>query len=261
MDYSAITPLQARKMFRENDFCVPTSGFCHGFVQCNLIILPSELADDFKIFAEKNKAACPVLEISRPGERGLEFLCKDVDLAKDFPKYRVYVDGELHSEPLSIENIWRNDFVSFLIGCSFSFEEALKTNGIPIRHNEMGCNVPMYITNIDCEPHGIFKGKMVVSMRPVKKEMISAAYEVTGKMPKVHGAPIHHGDGRLIGINDINKPDFGNPVIIYNGEEPVFWPCGVTPQSVVMNIRPELAITHAPGHMLICDIANEELTR
>lgn len=259
MDYKSLSPKEARKLFRENAALLPTSGFSHGFVQCNLIILPKDLAEDFKGFAEKNNAPCPVLEMTTPGAKDLKALAGDVDLARDLPKYRVYIDGVLKDEPTDVVKYWRDDLVSFLIGCSFSFEEALINAGIPMRHNEMGRNVPMYFTNIDCAPHGVFSGKMVVSMRPVKNELIEKAYEVTGKMPKVHGAPIHHGDGVKIGINNIAKPDFGDAVDIYEGESPVFWPCGVTSQSAVMSLKPPFAITHAPGYMFIADVLNSKL--
>jgi len=259
MDYKNLPPLKARLLFRENAAPLPTSGVSAGFVQCNLIILPAELAADFKGFADKNKAACPVLEMTEPGERRLKILAADVDIARDVPKYRVYINGELKDEPADVSGYWRDDLVSFMIGCSFSFEEALINAGIPMRHNEMGRNVPMYFTNIDCEPYGAFTGKMVVSMRPVKNELIEKAYEVTGKMPKVHGRPIHHGDGGQIGIKDVRKPDFGDAVEIYQGETPVFWPCGVTSQSAVMSLKPPFAITHAPGYMFISDVLNAEL--
>ena len=259
MDYKNMSPLEARRLFRENKEIIPTSGISAGFVQCNLIILPKDLAEDFKGFADKNNAPCPVLEVSDAGSRALKVFAKDSDIARDIPKYRVYINGELKDEPADVEKYWRDDLVSFMIGCSFSFEEALIDAGIPMRHNDMGRNVPMYFTNIDCEPHGVFSGKMVVSMRPVKNELIDKAYEVTGKMPKVHGKPIHHGSGNDIGITDINRPDFGESVDIYEGETPVFWPCGVTSQSALMSLRPPFAITHAPGYMFITDVLNKEL--
>jgi len=259
MDYKNLSPGKARLLFRKNAEIIPTSGISAGYVQCNLIILPKDLADDFMGFAEKNIAPCPVLEMTGPGERSLKVFAKDSDIARDVPKYRVYVNGELKDEPPDIEKYWRDDLVSFMIGCSFSFEEALTNTGIPMRHNDMGRNVPMYFTNIDCEPNGVFSGKMVVSMRPVKNELIDKAYEVTGKMPKVHGKPIYHGSGKEIGISDITKPDFGDAVDIYEGETPVFWPCGVTSQSAVMSLKPPLAITHAPGYMFITDVLNKDL--
>lgn len=253
------TPAQARKLFRDNKLSIPTAGLCPGYTQCNLIILPAGLASDFKGFCEKNPFACPVLEMTNEGARSLEYLAQDADVAADFPLYRVYRDGVLSEERPDVRDLWRDDLVSFFIGCSFSFEEALVSAGVPVRHIEENRNVPMYITNFECEPFGAFSGKMVVSMRPMTPEYAKIAAEITSRMPKVHGAPIHSGSPSEIGIADIMKPDFGDSVTIKPGEIPVFWPCGVTPQSVVMNVKPPFAITHEPGHMFICDIKNSEL--
>ena len=254
-----LTPRDARLLFRENALIRPTAGLCPGYTQCNLIILPGDLAGDFARFAKRNPLSCPVLEETRPGERGLKTLAGDADIAADFPLYRVYSEGVLTEEPADVRHLWREDLVSFLIGCSFSFEEALIEAGIPMRHIDEGRNVPMYITDIDCEPAGAFSGKMVVSMRPMPPGQVALATEITARMPRVHGAPVHAGDPAAIGIGDITRPDFGDAVTLNPGEVPVFWPCGVTPQSVVMHIKPPFAITHAPGHMFICDIKNSEL--
>lgn len=259
MNYAKTAPVEMRRIFRENRLAVPTSGMCLGYAQCNLIILPEKEARDFEVFAKKNPLACPVLEKTSPGDRALHKIAEDCDIAADFPKYRVYIDGRPASEPLDIKDLWRDDFVAFLIGCSFSFEDALIKADIPIRHIEQGRNVPMYLTNIDCEPAGIFSGKMVTSMRPMTPEMAEKAAEITAQMPRVHGKPVHIGDGKAIGIKDVNTPDFGDSVDINPGEVCVFWPCGVTPQSAVMQARPPIAITHAPGHMLICDVKNADL--
>ena len=183
----------------------------------------------------------------------------DCDIANDFPRYRVYRDGVMVDDPTSVEDLWRDDLVAVLIGCSFSFESELIEAGIEMRHNTQGRNVSMYITNIACEPAGKMSGNMVVSMRPIPYEQVVQAVQISGAIPKVHGAPIHIGDPSVIGIDDISKPDFGDAVDIHEGEVPVFWPCGVTPQSVVMNVKPKFAITHAPGCMLITDTKNISL--
>jgi uncharacterized protein YcsI (UPF0317 family) len=259
MSYSEMKPREVRKLISEGKITGPTAGMCAGYAQANLVILPKDLAYDFLLFAQRNPKSCPILEVSDVGSRSLKFIAKDVDISKDIPKYRVYEDGILTGEYTSVEDLWRDDFVSFLIGCSFSFESELLEAGIPVRHIEENCNVPMFITNIECEPAGIFNGKMVVSMRPIHYEQVVKSAMVTGAMPKVHGTPIHIGDPSAIGISDINKPDFGDCVKIKEGEVPVFWACGVTPQSVVMNVKPKIVITHSPGHMLITDIKNIDL--
>ncbi|MGN1069271.1 MAG: putative hydro-lyase, partial [Candidatus Fimadaptatus sp.] len=181
------------------------------------------------------------------------------DIATDIPRYRVYEHGRLTGEYTDVSALWRDDLVSFLIGCSFSFEGELLEAGISVRHIEEGRNVPMYLTNIPCKPAGAFSGNMVVSMRPLSPAQAVRAALITGDMPRVHGAPIHIGDPAAIGIADIGRPDFGDAVTIRPGEIPVFWPCGVTPQAAVMQSRPDFVITHAPGHMLITDVKNVEL--
>lgn len=259
MDYSNMKPYDVRKMIREEKITTPTAGMCAGYAQANLVILPKELAYDFLLFTQRNQRSCPLLEVSDVGCKKLKYLGKDIDITTDIPKYRVYKRGVLAGEYTQVEDMWRDDFVGFLIGCSFSFESDLIEADVPIRHIEENCNVPMFITDIDCTPAGIFNGKMVVSMRPLPYDQIVKSVLISGEMPKVHGAPIHIGDPSVIGIKDITRPDFGDAVTIKNGEVPVFWACGVTPQSVVMNVKPEIVITHSPGHMLITDVKNIDL--
>ncbi len=259
MDYTLMEPREVRKLIREEKITGQTSGMCAGYAQANLVILPQKLAYDFLLFVTRNPKSCPLLEVTDMGSRKLRELAKDADVARDFPRYRIYRNGILDEECTNIEDYWREDLVSFLIGCSFSFESALLEAGIPIRHIEEKKNVPMYKTNIPCKEAGIFKGNMVVSMRPLSGENVVKAVQITSEMPRVHGAPIHIGNPAEIGIMDIDHPDFGDGVTIYPGEEPVFWPCGVTPQNVIMETKPEFVITHAPGHMLITDIKNNDL--
>lgn len=259
MDYTNAKPIDVRHLIRKGEITTPTSGMCAGYAQANLAIMPRDIAYDFLLFTQRNPKPCPILEVTDAGEKYLKDIAEDCNIFTDFPKYRIYKKGELVDECTDVTKYYRDDLVSFLIGCSFSFESELIDAGIEIRHNTMGCNVPMYITNIQCKPAGIFNGPMTVSMRPIPYDQVVRAVTVSATMPRVHGAPIHIGDPAVIGIKDINKPDFGDPVIIKDGEVPVFWPCGVTPQSVLMNVKPDFVITHAPGHMLITDIKNADL--
>jgi uncharacterized protein YcsI (UPF0317 family) len=259
MDYRNEGPSKVRSLIRRGEITSPTAGMCGGYAQANLVILPRDLAYDFLLFAQRNPKACPVLEVLDTGERRVKYMAKDGDIATDIPKYRVYEHGELTGEYTDIVRFWRPDFVSFLIGCSFSFEEELLEAGITVRHIEENRNVPMYLTNIPCERAGIFSGNMVVSMRPILHRDVPKAVAVTAAMPRVHGAPVHIGSPEVIGIKDIHQPDFGDRVTIKEGEVPVFWACGVTPQAALMASKPAFAITHAPGHMFITDVKNVEL--
>lgn len=255
-DYSKMHPSIVRKLIREGKITTQTSGMCDGYAQGNLLILPKEQAYDFLLFTQRNPKSCPILEVGDVGSRLVKRTADGADIATDLPKYRVWKDGVLQEEVSDISHLWRDDFVYFLIGCSFSFESELLAADVPVRHIEQGRNVPMYLTNIECESAGIFHGKTVVSMRPMTPEKAIKAVSVTASMPRVHGAPIHIGDPSAIGIRDINKPDFGDSVTIREGEIPVFWCCGVTPQSAVMSAKPPFAISHAPGHMFITDVKN-----
>jgi uncharacterized protein YcsI (UPF0317 family) len=256
MDYASLLPRDVRKLIREEKITKHTSGMCAGYAQANLAVLPAEYAYDFLLFAQRNPKSCPILEVSDKGSRFLQTIAPGADIARDIPKYRIYQNGILEGEYTDVSKFWRDDLVSFLIGCSFSFEAEMLASGIPVRHIEEGKNVPMYITNIDCQSAGVFFGKMVVSMRPIPHALVVKAVNVTASMPRVHGSPVHIGDPKAIGIADLDKPDFGDSVTRKEGEVPVFWACGVTPQSVIMSAKPSFAITHAPGHMFITDIKN-----
>lgn len=259
MDLYNAKPADVRRLIREGEITGPTAGMCGGYAQANLVVLPKALAYDFLLFAQRNPKPCPILEVSDEGSRELHKIAPGCDIARDIPKYRVYDRGVLRGEYEDVSEFWREDFVSFLIGCSFSFEGELLEAGVPVRHIEEGRNVPMYVTNLQCEPAGAFAGPMVVSMRPLPAAEVPRAVQITGAMPRVHGAPVHIGDPAAIGIKDLNKPEFGDAVTVRPGEVPVFWPCGVTPQAVVMQVKPEIVITHAPGHMLITDVKNLNL--
>ena len=259
--YASLTPAQAREAFRRGEHTGPTTGFCSGYAQGNLVVLPKEYAWDFLLFCQRNPKACPLLEVADAGERTFARFAPGSDIATDIPRYRVYENGRLLSEPTDVSDYFaaRSDLVSFLIGCSFSFETALLEAGIPVRQIEEGVNVPMYNTNIPCASAGVFHGNMVVSMRPIPHRLVPAAVAVTAGMPRVHGMPVQIGYPETIGIRDLAHPDFGDAVTIREGEVPVFWPCGVTPQTAVMASRPSFCITHAPGHMFITDVTNAAL--
>lgn len=254
-------PADVRTACRNGEWTDVTAGLCGPFAQANLAILPADWAFDFLRFCQANPKPCPVLEVTDPGDPVLHRVAPQADLRTDLPRYRVYRHGELVDEVLDLTTLWQDDLVGFLIGCSFSFEAELLTAGIPVRHIELGSNVPMYRTNIPCHPAGRFHGPVVVSMRPMLAHQAIQAVTVTSRLHAVHGAPIHLGDPSLIGISDLDKPDYGDPVPLYPGEIPVFWACGVTPQAAALASKPPLMITHAPGHMLITDIRNEELLK
>jgi uncharacterized protein YcsI (UPF0317 family) len=248
-----------RSRIRAGAVTGPTSGLAPGNVQANLVVLPQALANDFLRFAQANPKPCPLLAVSEPGDPTLPTLAHNLDLRTDLPRYRLWRDGELVEEPTEITHLWRNDLVSFAIGCSFSFEEALIEDGIEIRHITAGRNVPMYRTSIATVPAGVFYGPLVVSMRPLRPADAIRAVQITSRFPSVHGAPVHLGMPEQIGIADIARPDYGDPVPVAPDELPVFWACGVTPQAAVAAAKPEFCITHAPGSMLITDLRNAKL--
>lgn len=254
-----VSAFEARQAIRRGDWVKHTSGLASRNAQGNIVILPESLAMDFLRFCQRNPKPCPLLAVSEPGDPLLPSLGKDVDIRSDVPLYRVWKQGVLVDEPSDITALWRSDLVTFVLGCSFSFEHALIEAGIELRHVTQGKNVAMYTTNIQTVPAGTFHGPMVVSMRPMTAANAIRAVQISARVPAVHGAPIHLGDPSLIGIRDINQPDFGDAVEILPGELPVFWACGVTPQSVVMAAAPEFCITHAPGCMLITDLLNSDL--
>jgi uncharacterized protein YcsI (UPF0317 family) len=248
----------ARMAIRAGRHDGPTSGLAPGYVQGNLAILPQALAGDFMRFCELNPKPCPLIGSSAPGDWRVPALGEDIDIRTDLPRYRVWKHGELVEEPHDLLKVWRDDLVVFVIGCSFSFEEALTADGIEMRHTALGRNVPMYRTSIATKEAGPFHGSMVVSMRPMTPANAIRAVEITARFPKVHGAPVHLGKPEMIGIKDIMKPDYGDAIDVRGDEIPVFWACGVTPQSVIATVKPEFCITHYPGSMLVTDRKNAE---
>lgn len=252
---SVLPSEEARRAYRAGEIAV-TAGVAPGYVQGNLMILPEKLASAFHRFCQLNPKPCPIIGISEVGDPRIPALGIDLDIRTDIPLYRVWRNGEMVEEPVDIMKHWRDDLVAFVIGCSFSFEEALVADGLKIRHVEEQRNVPMYRTNVPCKSAGPFSGPMVVSMRPFKPAEAIRAVQITTRFPSVHGAPVHLAKPELIGIKDIAKPDYGDAVSIRPDEVPVFWACGVTPQSVILHSKPDFAITHAPGYMLVTDVRN-----
>lgn len=248
-----------RRRCRRGEFVGPTAGLAPGFEQANLVVLPSALADAFERFCTRNPRPCPLLDRTAPGDPAPRRVAPGADLRTDLPRYRVFRHGELVDEPTSIEDVWRGDLVAFLLGCSFSFENALLAADLPVRHIEEGKNVPMYRTRRACAAALPFEAPLVVSMRPMTPAQARRAAEITGRFPRAHGAPAALGEegARELGIDDLTRPDFGDAVTFRLGEIPVFWACGVTSQLAVVAARPEFAITHAPGSMLVTDLRVE----
>jgi uncharacterized protein YcsI (UPF0317 family) len=253
------TPAEIRRRIRDGEWRRPTAGLAPGYAQANLAVVPRELAYDFLVFCQRNPKPCPLIDVTDPGSSEPAHAAPGADLRTDVPRYRVYRRGELEAEVTEIPRYWGPDLVAFLLGCSFTFETAMQRAGLPVRHIDDGRNVSMYATSIPCRPAGPLHGPMVVSMRPLPREQIARAVLVTGRYPWAHGAPVHVGDPEKIGIRDLARPDFGDPPRIEPGEVPVFWACGVTPQAVAQAARVELMITHAPGHMFITDLLDEDL--
>jgi uncharacterized protein YcsI (UPF0317 family) len=248
-----------RQRIRRGDMRDNTSGYAPGYVQCNIVILPANWAADFLKFCQLNPKPCPLVAMAgQPGEVTLGAL-GDIDIRSDVPSYRVFRDGVLVDELEDITGLWQDDLVTFALGCSFSFEEALLADGLEVRNVSEGVNVPMYRSNIACRPAGPFAGDMVVSMRPFCAADAIRAVQICTRFPSVHGAPIHLGDPSLIGIDDLQSPDYGDAVTIGPNELPVFWGCGVTPQVALEAARPPLCITHSPGCMLVTDMPNSKL--
>lgn len=245
------SPAALRERFRRG-LMRPTAGLAPGHAQANLIIVPADLAFDVLLFAQRNPKPMPLLDVLEPGATTSDLIAGG-DVRTDAPLYVVYEDGREVARPQDVTPWWRDDLVTFLVGCSFTFESALEQAGIRLAHQDQGVNVPMYRTSRRCRSAGAISGPLVVSMRPIPAHQVADAVRITSRYPAVHGAPVHVGDPTALGIADLDRPDFGDRVEIPAGHLPVFWACGVTPQAAVMESRPALAIAHAPGHMLITD--------
>ena len=256
-----LSPRELRELFRTGELSIPTAGLCPDYIQANLVILKVKYADDYEEFLRKNPRPCPVLEIIR-GERPIsKVVAPGADIVTDFPLYRIYRDGKFIEDVKDVSDLWEPDMMAALVGCSLTFEASLVKAGIYIAHFENQTRVPMYDTNIQCDPAGPFGGGYVVSMRPMPEEMVQKAIEITEPLDYAHGGPVHIGDPEAIGISDIMHPDYGDPPVMREGDVPVFWACGVTAQAAAMRAKPELVIAHSPGYMLITDVTIEQLEK
>ncbi len=253
------SPAEIRLRIRRGEWQAPTAGLAPGFAQANLVVVPRALAYDFLVFCQRNPKPCPLIDVTDPGNPEPALAAPGADLRTDVPRYRIYRHGRLEAEVTEIARYWSGELVAFLLGCSFTFEAAMQRAGLPVRHIEDGRNVAMYVTTLTCRAAGALSGPMVVSMRPLPPAQVPRAVVVTGRYPRAHGAPVHVGDPAAIGIRDLSAPEFGDAPRMEPGEVPVFWACGVTPQAVAMAAKVDLMITHAPGHMFITDLLDEDL--
>ena len=252
-----VSPAEMRAIARRGQLRDSTGGQCPAYQQANLVILPKEAAAEFAAFCTRNPKPCPLIEITPPGDPEPARSAPGADIRTDLPGYRVYRYGELVEKRGEIRDLWRDDLVAFLLGCSLTFEHALIEAGVDVRNVELGTLVPMFVSSLACRPAGRFHGLQVVTMRPIPERQVQLAREVTVRYPHAHGAPLHIGDPEAIGISDLGRPDYGDSVEIRPGEVPVFWACGVTPQAVALESRPELMITHEPGIMFLTDLPRE----
>ena len=246
-----------RNAIREGNYTSHTAGLGQGYLQANLAIMPERFALDFMRYCQRNPKPCPVTGVSDTGDPMMVTMGRDLDIRSDVPAYNVYRDGGLAETTHNISDIWTDDLVVFALGCSFTFEHALIRAGIPVWHIENDTTVPMFRSNIDTVPAGPFSGKMVVSMRAMPEDCVAEAAEISGRFPLAHGAPVHWGDPAKIGIDDVSAPEWGNPAPVGEGQVPVFWACGVTPQVAIEAAALPICITHRPGHMLISDIPED----
>ncbi len=250
-----------RTQIRRGAFKGTTAGLTPGFVQGNVVVLPADWASDFLRYCYLNPKPCPLIAIGNPGDPSIPAMGEDIDIRTDVPEYRIFIDGVEKDVVTNIRNVWRDDLVTFVLGCSFSFEEALVQAGLGVRHLELDTVNPMYTTNIQTRPAGRFSGEMVVTMRPYRVPDAIRAIQITSRFPNVHGAPVHFGNPRDIGIRDLEATEFGGePVPFRDGEIPVFWACGVTPQVAISYARPPFCITHKPGSMLVTDRLNAAMS-
>jgi uncharacterized protein YcsI (UPF0317 family) len=256
---AGLTPRELRDLIRKRKWTQPTSGASQGYIQANLVMMPQDQAFNFLLFCVRNPKPCPLLDVLEPGKFE-PAIAPGADLRTDLPRYRIYENGQFKAEVEDVSNVASSGMVSFLLGCSFSFENALLAAGLPIRNIEEGKNVSMYVTGRDCRPAGPFTSKLVVTMRPMTAQQAVRAVQITTRFHLTHGAPMHIGDPNEIGIKDFARPEFGDPVTILPGEVPVFWACGVTSQLAATSVPLPLVITHSPGHMFVSDLKDEELT-
>jgi uncharacterized protein YcsI (UPF0317 family) len=252
-------PREIRAAIRSGSLKRTTAGLAPDYVQANLAVLPREQAYDFLLFCQRNPRSCPLLEVTDVGSAEPRIVAPGADLRTDIVSYRIYEHGEVIDEVPDATPYWRSDLVAFLLGCSFTFEQAMVQAGVRLWHLEHGKAVAMWRTNIASRSAGVFHGPMVVSMRPIRPAELSKAVTASARFPGAHGAPVHIGDPAAIGIGDIEKPHYGDAQHMATGDIPVFWACGVTPQAVALASKPPFMITHSPGNMFVTDMRNAEL--
>lgn len=254
-DLALATPAQVRQAVRSRRWTGATVGMARGHIQANLAILPQRHAFDFLRFCLLNPKPCPLIEVLDAGDPRPRSCAADADLRTDLSRYRVFRNGELVEEVPDLLGLWRDDHVAFLMGCSLSFDQAMLDAGIPLRHLDADTGrIPVYHSSIACTPAGMLRGNMMVSMRPIPRRLLVATIETTGRHPIAHGSPVHVGDPADIGIADLGHTYSNPPVPVRDDEIPVFWGCGVTPQSVAMASGIPEMITHATGHMFLTDL-------
>ncbi len=254
------SPREIREAVRRGELTRTSRGMAPGYTQASLVIIESRFAYDFLVFAQRNPKPCPILEVLDKGSYESVYAAPGADVRTDYPKYRVYRNGVVEGDVTDIKEYWNDDLVAFLIGCAMSFDAALERAGIPNRHVEEGRSGTMFNTSIPCRPAGVFKGNLVVSMRPYSAAHAIRAVQITTRFQRTHGEPVHIGEPSAIGIRDLSRPDYGQAVSIREGDVPVFWACSVTPQAVAMNVQLPFMITQSPGHMMVTDIRDDEIT-
>lgn len=245
-----MTPAQqARLDIREKRHTGSSRGLALGYVQCNLAVVPENLAFEFLLYCQRNARACPVLEVCDPGDTEPKQLAPGADLRTDLSQYAIYRNGERQPDVTDLRALWRADLVAFLIGSGITFDGALERAGVPTDKHRWVLN-----SKIPTVPSGRFRGDMVVTMRWLTPEQAIVATQVSSRFPHNHGAPIHIGDPAAIGA-DLAHPLFGGPVpALPGGLVAVFWACGVTPQQAALEARIELLIAHAPAHSFVTDL-------
>jgi len=251
-------PVEVRRAIRIGRFKGFTNTVAHGYVQGNLVIVPEKYAGDFESYCRGNPRPCPVLGISDPGCPRIPALADDMDLRTDVGEYRIFRAGSESGTAGDIRDLWRSDFVAFVLGCSFSFEQELMKASVRLRHIDEGSVSPMYITNIDTVAAGEFDGKLLVSMRGLRPADAIRAVEITSRFPAFHGAPIHIGKPEMIGV-ELARPYGGHGLTELKDDElPVFWACGATAQAALERAHLPIAITHSRAHMVVTDRRSEE---
>lgn len=251
---SELSPHEIRNEIRLKRWNGTTYGLAKKYAQVSPVILAEKYADDFLRLCKVNPKIFPLYGVSETGNSKLSFLGEDVDVKSDLSSYRVYSNGQFNGNTGSIKEIWQDDFVTFAIGCSLSFEEILIMQGIPLRHLQENKKIPAYQTNIELNSTGAFSGKTFVTMRQFSTLDSTKATTLTAQFPKFHGAPLHSGDCTQIGIKDLSKPDYGDTPTLYKDDIPLYWACGITVLQVIEKAEMPIAIVVNPGYMLITDL-------